>query len=179
MLSSDHCPFRYDDAETGKKTCVDHEHPVGRFRYIPNGLPGIETRLPLAFSADQLELTKLVEVTSTNAAKLYGLYPRKGSLIPGASDADLVIWYPEGKKPNITLRNDMLHHDVDYSPYEGKNIANWPRYTIIRGKMVWDRDNGGVVGSKGYGQFIKRDESSLNGMWKTVEDRGDFDLEAL
>lgn len=73
VLSSDHCPFRYDDAGAGKKTCVTEEHPVGRFRYIPNGLPGIETRMPLAFSAGRIEMTKFVEVTSTNAAKLYGL----------------------------------------------------------------------------------------------------------
>lgn len=179
ILSSDHCPFRFNDTDTGKKTCVTEEHPVGRFQYIPNGLPGVETRMPMAFSADRLEPTKFVEVTSTNAAKLYGLYPQKGSIIPGVSDADLVIWYPEGKQPNLTLTNDMLHHDVDYSPYEGKPISNWPRYTILRGKVVWDRDNGGIVGSKGYGQFIKRQSSSLNGIWKTVDRQGNFDLEAL
>ncbi|KAH8895531.1 D-hydantoinase [Thozetella sp. PMI_491] len=179
ILSSDHCPFKYDDNVTGKMTCVSHEHPVGRFKYIPNGLPGIETRVPLAMSADVLELTKLVEVTSTNPAKLYGLYPRKGSLIPGVSDADLVIWYPEEKKPALVLRNDMLHHDVDYSPYEGRTIANWPRYTVLRGQVVWDRDNGGIVGSKGFGQFVKREESSLHGIWKKVESQGKFNLENL
>lgn len=179
ILSSDHCPFRYDDHETGKKTCVTHEHPVGRFKYIPNGLPGIETRMPLAFSAGKLEPTKFVHVTSTNAAKLYGLYPKKGSLMPGVSDADVVIWYPEDKLPNLTLTNDMLHHDVDYSPYEGRHIANWPRYTILRGKLVWDRDNGGVVGGKGYGQYVKRESGSLHGIWKTVDEQGGLDLERL
>lgn len=179
VLSSDHCPFRFDDAETGKKACVTEEHPVGRFKYIPNGLPGIETRLPLAFSANQLQPTRFVEVTSTNAAKLYGLYPQKGSVIPGVSDADLVIWYPDGKLPNIRLTNEHLHHDVDYSPYEGRTIANWPRYTILRGKVVWDRDNGGIVGSKGYGRFLKRETSTLNGIWDTVKAQGAFDLEAL
>lgn len=179
ILSSDHCPFRYDDVDTGKKTCVTNDYPVGRFKYIPNGLPGIETRMPLAFSANKLEATKFVEVTSTNAAKLYGLYPRKGSILPGMSDADLVIWYPDHKLPNITLENGMLHHDVDYSPYEGRKFANWPRYTILRGKVVWDRDNGGIVGNKGYGTFIKRDASTLNEIWKTVEEQGAFDLERL
>lgn len=179
ILSSDHCPFRYDDAQTGKKTCVTDEHPVGRFKYIPNGLPGIETRLPLAFSANKMEVTKFVEVTSTNAAKMYGLYPQKGSMIPGVSDADLVIWYPDGKRPNLTLTNDMLHHDVDYSPYEGRTIENWPRYTILRGEVVWDRDNGGVLGNKGHGQFIKRHASSLGGVWETVDQHGPFNLEAL
>lgn len=179
VLSSDHCPFRFDDDETGKKACITHEHPVGRFRYIPNGLPGVETRIPLAFSANKLPLTKFVEVTSTNAAKLYGLYPKKGGMIPGVSDADLVVWYPDEKKPNLTLTNSMLHHDVDYTPYEGRTVANWPRYTILRGTVVWDRDNGGIVGKKGFGQFVKRKSGVLNDVWKTVEEEGKFDLEKL
>jgi dihydropyrimidinase len=179
LLSSDHCPFRFDDAETGKKACITHEHPVGRFRYIPNGLPGIETRLPLAFSARKLPLTKFVEVTSTNAAKLYGLYPNKGSMIPGVSDADLVIWYPDGKLDEFPVTNEILHHDVDYTPFEGKTVNNWPRYTILRGRVIWDRDNGGLVGQKGYGQFVKRNPSSLNNVWDVVESDGKFDPENL
>ena len=173
ILSSDHCPFRYDDAESGKKTCITAEHPVGQFRYIPNGLPGVETRMPLAMSAGKLELTKLVQVFSTNAAKLYGLYPRKGALIPGVSDADLTIWYPG--KLDLTVTNEMLHHNTDYTPYEGRKVTNWPRYTVLRGQVVWDRDNGGVVGRKGYGQFIKRDAAL--GIWKP--DAKTFDLESL
>lgn len=179
VLSSDHCPFRFDDDVTGKKTCITPEHPVGRFKYIPNGLPGIETRLPLAFSANKLSLTKFVEVSSTNAAKLYGLYPKKGSIIPGVSDADLVIWYPRGKLEGLQVTNSMLHHNVDYTPYEGRDVGNWPRYTILRGKVVWDRDGAGIVGSKGYGQFIKRQQSMLNDIWDTVDEEGPFDLEAL
>lgn len=96
VLSSYHCPFNYNDSKLGTKSCITHDHPVGRFRYFPNGLTGIEMRLPLAFSANRLDLTKFVEVTSTNAAKLYGLYFKKGAMIPGISDADLVIWYPDG-----------------------------------------------------------------------------------
>ncbi|KAI0144543.1 hypothetical protein GGR57DRAFT_507413 [Xylariaceae sp. FL1272] len=179
VLNSDHCPFRFDDAENGKKTCISEEYPVGRFRHIPNGIPGIETRLPLAFSARKMELTKFVEVTSTNAAKLYGLYPRKGRLIPGISDADLVVWYPDGRMGNVALTNEMLHHDVDYTPFEGKTINNWPRYTILRGKIVWDREGGGVVGEKNYGEFLKRQQSTLNGIWDTAEEEGPFDLEKL
>ncbi|KAI1433520.1 hypothetical protein GGR50DRAFT_668486 [Xylaria sp. CBS 124048] len=177
ILSSDHCPFRFNDAVTGKKTCISEEFPLGRFRHIPNGLPGIETRLPLVFGG--LDPTTFVAVTATNAAKLYGLYPRKGAMIPGVSDADLVIWYPEGKLSEFALTNDMLHHDVDYTPYEGHRLRNWPRYTLLRGQIVWDREGGGVIGKKGYGQFLKRQESSLNNMWATVEDRGAFDLEKL
>ncbi|KAI2643464.1 hypothetical protein GGS21DRAFT_496460 [Xylaria nigripes] len=179
VLSSDHCAFRFDDAKTGKKTCISDEFPVGQFRHIPNGIPGIETRLPLLFSARKMELMKFVELTSTNAAKLYGMYPRKGALIPGVSDADLVVWYPEGELGEFALTNKMLHHDVDYTPYEGRPLRNWPRYTILRGKVVWDRDGGGIVGEKGYGQFLRRQASSLNGIWETVEREGPFDVERL
>ena len=179
ILSSDHCPFDYGDAEKGKKSCITEQHPHGRFRQIPNGIPGVETRLPLVFSAGKLPLTKFVEVTSTNPAKLYGLYPRKGALIPGVSDADLVVWYPEQRQPNITLTNEMLHHATDYTPYEGRKVKNWPRYTVLRGSVVWDRDSGGVVGVKSFGQFLKRQSSSLGLVWEDVKERGPFSVSAL
>jgi dihydropyrimidinase len=138
---------------------ISDEYPNGRFQYIPNGSPGVETRLSLALSAGRLELKKFVEVTATNAAKLYGLYPRKGALIPGESDADITIWYPG--MDSFQLKNEMLHHNLDYAPYEGQMLKQWPRYTILRGKVAWDRDNGGVVGKKGYGRFLDRGISSL------------------
>ncbi|KAF2097612.1 D-hydantoinase [Rhizodiscina lignyota] len=163
VLSSDHCPFTYDDPENGKKSSITAEYPVGHFKYIPNGCPGVETRLPLALSAQRLEMQKFVEVTSTNAAKLYGLYPRKGAVMPGQSDADLVVWYPPGKMKEFALKNEMLHHNVDYTPYEDKTIKQWPRYTILRGEVMWDRDGGGLLGKKGYGNFVKRGPSSLAG----------------
>lgn len=163
VLSSDHCPFYYDDDKTGKKSCITDQHPEGQFKYIPNGCPGVETRLPLAMSAGRLEITKFVEVTSTNAAKLYGLYPRKGAFVPGESDADLVIWYPKDKLSPFKLRNEMLHHNVDYTPYESKTLTQWPRYTILRGQIMWDRDNGGLVGKSGQGTFLHRGPSSLKG----------------
>ncbi|PGH19659.1 dihydropyrimidinase [Polytolypa hystricis UAMH7299] len=94
ILSSDHCAFRYNDNEKGKTSVLSEEYPVGRFRYIPNGCPGIETRLPLVLGEGRLSPQKFVEVTATNPARLYGLYPRKGALIPGLSDADMTIWYP-------------------------------------------------------------------------------------
>ena len=161
ILSSDHCPFRYDDTVTGKKSVISPEYPVGRFQYIPNGIAGVETRLSLVLGEDRLPLQKFVEVTATNVAKLYGLYPRKGALIPGVSDADLVIWYPKPGLEPFELKNEMLHHDVDYTPFEGRTLKQWPRYTILRGQIVWDRENGGLVGKKGYGQFVKRGESLL------------------
>ncbi|PMD52076.1 D-hydantoinase [Hyaloscypha bicolor E] len=162
VLSSDHCPFLYGNTETGKKLVISSEYPNGHFKYIPNGCPGVETRLSLALSANRLQLQKFVEVTSTNAAKLYGLYPRKGALIPGESDADLTIWYPVEMK-KFVLTNSMLHHNVDYTPYEGRTMKQWPRYTILRGEVVWAKDEGGLVGKKGYGEFLKRGVSSLAG----------------
>ncbi|KAK3317170.1 hypothetical protein B0T19DRAFT_376013 [Cercophora scortea] len=179
ILSSDRCPFNYDDANHGKKTCITAEDPIGRFKFIPNGIPGIETRLALVFSSGKIPLTKFVEVTSTNPAKLYGLYPRKGSLIPGVSDADIIIWYPASKRLDITITNEMLHHATDYTPYEGRKVGNWPRYTILRGRVVWDRDNGGVISDKTFGQFVKRGSSSLNQIWETVNKQGKFDVRNL
>jgi dihydropyrimidinase len=169
VLSSDHCPFLYDDNQIGKKSVIDADFPNGHFKYIPNGCPGVETRLALALSAGRLELQRFVEVTSTNAAKLYGLYPRKGALIPEESDADLTIWYPEGAMEEFKLGNEMLHHNVDYTPYEGRTLKQWPRYTVLRGEVVWDRENGGLVGKKGYGEFLKRGVSSLAGSKSEAE----------
>ncbi len=132
VFSSDHAPFRYDAPE-GKK-------PGGRevpFRHIPNGIPGLETRMPLLYSEGVLEgrisLNKFVELTATNPAKAYGLHPRKGTIAIG-SDADLVIW-DEGER---VLRNSDLHHDVDYTPYEGQRLRAWPGMTLSRGEVVWD-----------------------------------------
>lgn len=126
----------------------------------------------MTLSATRLPLQKFVEVTSTNAARLYGLYPKKGTILPGVSDADLTIWYPPGKLGDMTLTNSMLHHSVDYTPFEGKTLNQWPRYTILRGKVVWDRDNGGLVGEKGYGEFVSRGKSTLPGPRK----EGDWDV---
>lgn len=163
ILSSDHCPFRYDDSVTGKKSVISEEYPLGHFRYIPNGIPGIETRLALTLGENRLELNKFVEVTSANPAKLYGLWPKKGALFEGESDADINIWYPPGKLQEYKLTNDMLHHDVDYTPFEGRTVKQWPRYTILRGQVVWDKEGEGLLGKKGYGQFVKRGPSSLAG----------------
>ncbi len=169
VLSSDHCPFIYDDNQTGKKSVISEEFPNGHFKYIPNGCPGVETRLALTLSAGRLPLQKFVEVTSANAARLYGLYPRKGALLPGQSDADLTIWYPENSMESFELKNEMLHHNVDYTPYEGRTMKQWPRYTVLRGQVVWDREHGGVVGAKGYGKFLERGISTLAGSTRKEE----------
>lgn len=134
---------------------------AGHFKFIPNGLPGLETRLPLLFTGvlqGRLTPQRFVELTCTNPAKLYGCYPLKGALLPGLSDADLVIWYPESKGAKI-ITNSELHHDVDYTPFEGIKVENWPRYTILRGEVIYAE--GKVKGQKGKGEFLKRGKSSL------------------
>jgi dihydropyrimidinase len=162
ILSSDHSPFNFNDSTSGKGSSVTAERPDGQFHLIPNGFSGVETRMPLVLSADRLKIQRYVELTSTNPAKLYGMYPRKGALMPGVSDADFVIWYPDGSL-DIAITNDILHHDVDYTPFEGHKVKQWPRYTVLRGQVVWDREDGGVVGARGFGQFLHRTESMLAG----------------
>jgi len=148
VFSSDHAPFRYEDPH-GKKL-GGKEVP---FRYIPNGIPGIETRLPLLYSEGVLKgrisASRFVELTAANPAKLYGLYPRKGTIEVGA-DADLVIW-DEGRELEIT--NAMLHHAVDYTPYEGMRVRAWPALTLSRGEVVWDGER--PRGAAGRGEFLK------------------------
>ena len=158
-FSSDHAPSKYDHPGGKKLGLVDG---IPRFSKIPNGLPGIETRLPLLFSQTpachlpekaRLSLPRFVQLTSSNPAKLYGLDGRKGSIAPGY-DADLVIWHP-GKSGEATISQSMMHHDMDYTPFEGLSVGNWPRYTILRGKVVWDQVKG-VVGEMQYGEYLKR-----------------------
>jgi len=109
--------------------------------------------------SERISPQKFVEVTSTNPAKLYGL-KKKGAIGPGF-DADIVIWYSQKGFQPFKLTNEMLHHAIDYTPLEGIEFKNWPRYTIIRGRVVFS--HGEVVGKMGYGQFIKRGKSSLPG----------------
>ncbi|KAK1716693.1 dihydropyrimidinase [Colletotrichum acutatum] len=175
-FSSDHAPSKYDHPE-GKKAGLGKEDGSMRYDQVPNGLPGVETRLPLLFEGGVLSgrvtPQKFVEVTATNPAKLYGLGDTKGAIAAGY-DADFVIWYPtteqvaasggrgSAKMEPFVLENSMLHHDIDYSPFEGMKFNNWPRYTILRGKVVWDRDGSGIVSDMGYGDFLRRGKSTLS-----------------
>jgi dihydropyrimidinase len=148
--------------EGGKRLGIIDGKPL--FTKIPNGLPGLETRLPLLFKGveeGRITIHDFVRVACSNPAKLYGL-SRKGAILPG-NDADLCIWYPNGKMEPFQLDNSMLHHDIDYTPYEGMTFNNWPRYTLLRGQVVWDRDNKGLVGNVGDGKYNKRTASTLPG----------------
>lgn len=154
VFSSDHCPFRYDDVQ-GKLT------PKGKtsFRWVPNGIPGVETRLPILFSEGvskgRIGLNQFVALTATNHAKTYGLYPRKGTIAVG-SDADIAIWDPE---KTVTISQSLMHHGADYTPYEGITCRGWPVSTIVRGRFVV-RD-GELVGEKGAGDYVSRQKSPL------------------
>jgi dihydropyrimidinase len=147
VFSSDHAPTRYNDS-SGKMLRGEN----AAFRYVPNGVPGIETRLPLLFSAGviggRLTLQDFVALTATNPARLYGLYPRKGTLAIGA-DADVAVWDPQLVAP---ILNERLHHAVDYTPYEGMIVRGWPVVTISRGSVVWrDRQ---MLACAGRGEFL-------------------------
>ena len=144
--SSDHAPYRFD--ESGKL-------PKGErttFKDMANGVPGIELRLPLLFSegvaAGQLSLGEFVALGSTNHAKLYGLYPRKGTIAVGA-DADLALWDP-GRRVRITAT--MLHDRVGYTPYEGRELSGWPVTVLSRGRLVVH--DGRLHAEPGTGQFV-------------------------
>ncbi|GAA4336326.1 dihydropyrimidinase [Pigmentiphaga soli] len=146
VFSSDHAPFRYA-GDDGKR-------PGGAevaFHHIPNGIPGIETRLPLLFSegvlAGRLTPQRFVELTATAPARAYGLHPRKGTIAVGA-DADLVIW----DEREITIGNHMLHHAADYTPYEGMRLRAWPGCTLLRGEVVWDGAQ--CLATRGQGRFL-------------------------
>ncbi|MEE8273565.1 MAG: dihydropyrimidinase [Alphaproteobacteria bacterium] len=150
VFSSDHAAYRYDSAE-GKKVRGED----APFKIIPNGVPGIELRLPLLFSEGvgkgRITLEQFVAVTATNAAKLYGLYPRKGTIAVG-SDADIVLW---DRDAEVTVSSDMLHDNMDYTPYEGRRLKGYPVLTLSRGEVVWDGSS--PRGEPGRGRFLACD----------------------
>ena len=148
IFSSDHAPYRFDE---GGKLLYG---PKISFSKVANGIPGLETRSALLFSegvmTGRLDLNRFVALNSTNAAKLYGLHPQKGTIAVGA-DADIAIWDPERQ---VTITNDMLHHNVDYTPYEGRTLTGWPVTVLSRGQVICHE--GELVGKRGHGQFLKR-----------------------
>jgi dihydropyrimidinase len=150
IVSSDHAPFMYH-GPSGKRL---HGDDAG-FHQVPNGVPGVETRLPLLLGEGVLggrfDVQRFVELTATNPARLYGLYPRKGTIAVG-SDADLVVWDLYAPGEERTLDAAMLHSACDYTPYEGRKLRCWPALTLVRGRTVW-RD-GRFTGQAGDGRFL-------------------------
>jgi dihydropyrimidinase len=146
VFSSDHAPYRFD--ASGKLPKGDRTS----FKEIANGVPGIELRLPLLFSEGvgqgRLDLNAFVALTATNHAKLYGLYPKKGTIAVG-SDADIAIWDPERE---TTITAGMLHDNVGYTPYEGRRLKGWPVTVLSRGRVVVE--GGQLAAARGSGVFL-------------------------
>jgi dihydropyrimidinase len=149
VVGTDHCPFKWEQKKMGKDD----------FSKIPNGHPGIEHRMDLLFSEGvnkgKISLQKYVEVTSTNAAKIFGMFPRKGTLAIG-SDADILIFDPNKEH---TISVDTHHMNVDYSAYEGWQLKGKSEIVILRGQVAIE--GGECHVEPGYGQFIKRGKTSL------------------
>lgn len=147
-ISTDHCPFCFKDQK---------ELGIGDFSKIPNGGPGVENRLSLVFSGGvlpgRITVNEFVDLTSTAAAKMFGLFPKKGTVAVG-SDADLVLFNP-GRKETISVDNKVTHNmNIDYSAYEGFEVTGISETVISRGKVVVKDCE--YVGKKGDGQFLKR-----------------------
>ncbi len=148
-VSTDHCPF-----------CMKEQKELGRgdFSKIPNGAPGIETRMSLVFDGGvrtgKIGLNRFVELTSTSPAKIFGLFPRKGTVAPG-SDADLVVFDPN-KKQKLSAKT--LHMKVDYNPYEGREVTGAAEIVLSRGKVIVEK--GKFIGKAGAGSFLKRSPRS-------------------
>ena len=148
VVGTDHCPFMWEQKKMGKDD----------FSKIPNGHPAIEHRMELLFSEGvnkgKISLTKYVEVSSTNAAKIFGMYPRKGTIAIG-SDADIVVFNP---KKEHTISVETHHMNCDYSGYEGKKVVGKTETVILRGQIAIENEDCKL--SAGHGQFIPRGKTS-------------------
>ena len=148
VVATDHCPFKWEQKLMGKND----------FSKIPNGHPAVEHRMELLFSEgvvkNKITLNKYVEVASTNAAKIFGMFPRKGTIAVG-SDADILIFDPNEKH---TISAATHHMNVDYSGYEGWQLTGKVKTVLLRGQVVIE--NNACLVDKGYGKFIKRNKVS-------------------
>lgn len=163
-VGTDHCPFFYD----GTRPIVYEGHEIaipgkelGRddFTKIPNGLPGIEDRMPVLWTtgvrSGKITPNQFVAYNSTNPAKIFGLYPKKGALLAG-SDADIVVWDPEKK---VTYGVAHAHQRTDYNLYEGWELIGLPEKVFLRGTLIVDDEQ--WLGKAGQGQFLKREEGII------------------
>jgi dihydropyrimidinase len=143
-IATDHCPFTMKQKEAGRND----------FSKIPNGAPGIETRMSLVYDGGvrdgRITVNRFVDLTATSPAKMFGLFPRKGTIAPG-SDADLVVFDPDRR----TVLSAATHHmKVDYNPYEGREITGVADTVLSRGRVIVE--NGSFVGRAGCGMFLRR-----------------------
>jgi dihydropyrimidinase len=163
-IGTDHCPFFYDGTRPifyeGREIAIPGKE-LGKddFTKIPNGLPGIEDRMPVMWTCGvrtgRISPNQFVAYNSTNPAKIFGLYPRKGALLPG-SDADIVIWDPDKKK---TYGVAHAHQRTDYNLYEGWELTGLPEKVFLRGTLIVDGEE--WLGRAGGGQFLKREEGEI------------------
>jgi len=155
VFNSDHAPYRFDGQ--GKLSAGAN----APFSKIANGMPGLETRMPILFSEGvvkgRIDLSRFVALTASNNAKLYGLHPRKGTIAVGA-DADLALWDPEKR---VVIRNQSLHSNCDYTPYEGMEVQGWPQTVMSRGVVVVQ--DGELKVAPGHGRFLEQGPSSAWG----------------
>lgn len=158
-IGTDHCPFFFDGTAAieyeGEQVLIPgKELGINDFTKIPNGLPGVGDRMPVlwTFGVGQGRITpeQFVALMSTNPAKIFGLYPKKGDLLPG-SDADVVIWDPER---SLTYGLEHSHHRTDYNLYDGWELKGFPEKVFLRGQLIVDGDR--WLGRPGMGSFIKR-----------------------
>jgi dihydropyrimidinase len=175
VVSSDHAPYRFD--ETGKLKAG----PNPSFKEIANGVPGIELRMPMLFSEGvgkgRIDIHRFVDITATAHAKIYGLYPRKGTIAVGA-DADMAIWDPDKE---VTVTADMLHDNTGYTPYEGMELKGWPVQVFSRGRLVVD--DGELHAEQGSGQFQPCDKPDsakpLGRMQRELDPKRNFGAQIL
>jgi dihydropyrimidinase len=158
-IGTDHCPFFYDGTksilyENQEVAIPGKELGLDDFTKIPNGLPGVGDRLPIIWTygvrAGHLSPNQFVALTSTNAAKIFGLYPRKGALLPG-SDADIQIWDPEKA---LSYGVEYAHHRTDYNLFQGWELLGYPEKVFLRGQMIVDGER--WFGRPGMGKFLNR-----------------------
>jgi len=158
-IATDHCPFFYDGTRPieydGQPVAIPGKE-LGRddFTKIPNGLPVLADRLPILWTygvrAGKLTPNQFVALTCTNPARIFGLYPRKGTLMPGA-DADIALWDPEKR---VHYGVAVAHHRTDYNLFEGWNLVGYPVKVWLRGQVVVDGER--WSGRPGMGQFLRR-----------------------
>lgn len=149
VISSDHAPYAFDG--TGKLAAGANPN----FKQIPNGMPGLQWRLPMMFDAaitrGRSTLSKFVAWTATEPAKIYGLHPRKGTIAVGA-DADIAIWDPDR---TVAIDDAMVQDRSGYTPWAGRTITGWPVTVLLRGAVIVD--DGTILARAGSGRFLARD----------------------
>jgi dihydropyrimidinase len=159
VISTDHCPFFYDGSKPimyeGKPVAIPGKE-LGKddFTRIPNGLPCVGDRLPLIWThgvgKGRITPNQFVALNCTNPARIFGLYPRKGALLPG-SDADILIWDPQ---KHVTYGVEHAQHRTDYNLFEGWELTGYPDKVFLRGQLIVDQEH--WLGQAGMGRFIKR-----------------------